>query len=386
MAMADARLQGYSICADVIFEITEAGILASNHRARQHVLLSLPLFNWLAGAEPDTSELQAWDRTTVSNLEGLLADPTCLNRDALGEPSRFGDVFEALEFLADRFILIRDLEAYRDYFAKRSSLIDQKHMGTFHQRVGAELLLRKKVDPDEWWYSQKFDPETGRVRDSLYRYVQKEFIDTYLGSLDFDGRAVLDFGCGSGLASQLFAADGAQVTGVDPDPVALATAEREVGAGFQPVHLDFSSADPLSKLPLGPFDFIWLSDVLLFYFYPQDAGEPVLAPAELLEQLANRLADGGRLAIMNPHAVFWLAPWLGDDEFPYTVITEYADRLYSVTPSLEELSVALEQAGLCICRVYEPRPSEDGRDTDPKAYHFAERFPVWWVFECAKAP
>jgi SAM-dependent methyltransferase len=384
--MAEARLQGYSICGDVTFEITEDGVLASNHRARQHVLLNLPLFNLLAGAESDANELHAWDCTTISNLEGLLADPTCLIRDTLGEPSRFGEVAAALKFLADRFILIRDLEAYHAYFAKRSSLIDQKHLGTFHQRIGAELLLRKKVDPDEWWYSQKFDPKTGRVRDSLYRFVQKEFIDGYIGSLDFKGSAVLDFGCGSGLASQLFATGGAQVTGVDPDPVALATAEREVGAGFQPIHLDFSAADPLSKLPPGPFDFIWLSDVLLFYFYPQDAGQPVLAPAELLQQLANRLTDGGRLVTMNPHAVFWLAPWLGDDELPYTVITEYADRLYSVTPSLEELSVALEKAGLCICRIYEPRPGEGGREADPKAFHFAERFPVWWVFECAKAP
>jgi len=384
--MAEARLQGYSICSDVSFEITQDGVLASNHRARQHVLLNLPLFDLLAGAEPDSNDLCAWDRSTISNLDGLLADPTCLMRGAIGDPSRFVGITDALEFLAERFILVRDLEAYRAYFAKRSSLIDRKHMGTFHQRVGAELLLRKKVDPDEWWYSQKFDPETGKVRDSLYRYVQKEFIDGYIGSLDLAGSAVLDFGCGSGLASQLFAAGGAHVTGVDPDPTALATAEREVGADFQPVQLDFSAPDPLSKLPLGPFDFIWLSDVLLFYFYPQDAGQPVVAPAELLEQLANRLADGGRLVIMNPHAVFWLAPWLGDDEFPYTVITEYAGRVYSVTPSLEELSRALEKAGLCICRIYEPRPGEAGRSADSKAYHFAKRFPVWWVFECAKAP
>jgi SAM-dependent methyltransferase len=384
--MAEPRLKGYAICSDVSFEITSNGVLARNHRARQHVLLNLPLFNLLAGAEPDASELCAWDCTTISNLEGLLADPTGLDRETLGDPSHFEDMAGALQFLANQFILVRDPEAYRAYFAKRSSLVDQKHMGTFHQRIGAELLLRKKVDPDEWWYSQKFDPKTGEVRQSLYRFVQKEFIDRYISSLELEGSAVLDFGCGSGLASQLFAAGGAHVTGVDPDSTALATAEREVGDCFQPVHIDFSTPDPLSKLPLGPFDFIWLSDVLLFYFYPQDAGQPVVAPAELLEQLANRLADGGRLVIMNPHAVFWLAPWLGDTEFPFTVINEYADRFYSVTPSLEELSVALEEAGLCICRVYEPRCGEAGREADPRAFHFAKQFPVWWVFECAKAP
>jgi hypothetical protein len=85
--MAEARLQGYSICGDVTFEITEDGVLASNHRARQHVLLNLPLFNLLAGAESDANELHAWDCTTISNLEGLLADPTCLIRNTLGEPS-----------------------------------------------------------------------------------------------------------------------------------------------------------------------------------------------------------------------------------------------------------------------------------------------------------
>jgi len=384
--MAESRLQGFSICPDVSFEITRGGVLASNHRARSHVLLSLPLFDWLAGAKRDASELCAWDCTEIPNLEGLLADPTGLVRGALGEPRRFADVAQALDFLAKRFVLIRDPDAYRAYFAKRSSLIDRRHMGTFHQRVGAELLLRKKVDPDAWWYSQKFDPETGEVRDSLYRFVQKEFIDRYIGSLDLAGSAVLDFGCGSGLASQQFTARGAHVTGVDPDAAALEIAQRQVKGHFQSVHLDFSSADPLAKLPLGPFDLIWLSDVLLFYFYPQDAGEPIVPPAALLEQLASRLADGGRLVTMNPHAVFWLAPWLGDAEFPYTVITEYADRFYSVTPSLEELSAALERAGLCILRIHEPRPRESGRAADPRAFHFAERFPVWWVFECAKAP
>lgn len=384
--MAGVRLQGYSICSDVTFAITPDGVLASNHRARQHVLLNLPFFSLLAGAEQTPEELCAWDRTTLSNLDGLLADPTGLLRGALGEPARFHDHAEAFAFLAERFILIRDLEKYRAYFARRSSLIDRKHMGTFHQRIGAELLLRKKVDPDQWWYRQKFDPKTGEVRDGLYRFVQKQFIEGYIGSLDLSGSSVLDYGCGSGLASRLFTAGGAQVTGVDRDATALATAAREVGAGFHPVQLDFSAPDPLSTLPPGPFDWIWISDVLLFYFYPQDAGKPVMAPAELLSRLASRLSPRGRLVIMNPHPVFWLAPWLGDDGFPFTVVTEYADRVYSVTPSLAELSEALERAGLCIGRIYEPRPGESGRAADPKAFHFAEQFPVWWVFECAKAP
>jgi SAM-dependent methyltransferase len=381
-----ANLHGYSICADVSFRVVSDGILASNHRAREHVLLNLPLFDALAGGDPAGAELCAWDRTRFSNLDGLLADPTCLDTGTLGEPTRFATREDAWGYLAKHFILLRDPAEYGAYFAAKSSLIDRKHLGTFHQRLGAELRLRERVDPDVWWYAQKFDPKTGAVRDNLYKFIQQVFLDEYIPSLDLFGRKVLDFGCGAGMASRLFTARGARVTGVDPDPEQLERAARRAGDDFTPVRLELSSPQPLASIPAGPFDLVWLSDVLLFYFYPQDAGEPLMAAADLLGQLGERLASEGRLVIMMPHGVFWLAPWLGDAEHPHTVLSEYADRVYSVVPGLAELADAIERAGLCIRCIREPRPSDAGRSVDPRAFHFADNFPLWWVFECLKTP
>jgi SAM-dependent methyltransferase len=381
-----ANLHGYSICADVSFRVVSDGILASNHRAREHVLLNLPLFDALAGGDPAGAGLCAWDRTRFSNLDGLLADPTCLDTGALGEPTRFATREDAWGYLAKHFILIHDPAEYGAYFAARSSLVDHKHLGTFHQRLGAELRLRERIDPDVWWYAQKFDPQTGAVRDNLYEFVQQAFLDEYIPSLDLNGRTVLDFGCGAGMASRLFTARGAHVTGVDPDPEQLERAARQAGDDFTPVKLELSSPQPLASIPVGPFDLVWLSDVLLFYFYPQDAGEPLMAATDLLGQLGERLAPNGRLVIMMPHGVFWLAPWLGDAERPHTVLSEYADRVYSVVPGLAELADAIERAGLCIRCIREPRPSDAGRSVDPRAFHFADNFPLWWVFECLKTP
>ena len=384
--MSSISSAGYSISSDVSFRVVDGLVLASNHRAREHVLLNIPLFSSLADGPECEGELCAWDRTRFSNVDGLMADPSCLSDAPLGEPTHFDSPEDAWQFLAKRFVLVRSDEDYDAYFSKKRNILDRKHLGTFHQRLGSELLLRKKVDSADWWLAQKFDPETGELRDNLYKFVQSAFLDHYVGEMELAGKHVLDFGCGSGVVARRFADRGARVTGVDPDPAQLARASKTLGGEFTPIQMDLSGGDPLANVPTGPFDFIWTCDVLLFYFYPVDAGDPVMTPSELLTQLAARMSEKGRLSIMMPHGVFWLAPWLGSATRPYTVLSEYADRRYSVTPSLSEVVDAVQQAGLCIRQIHEPRAAEACRDLDPKAFHFANNFPVWWVFECVRSP
>lgn len=357
--------------------------MASNHRARRHVWLSVPLFSALA----DTvlpGELRARDVTRFTTADGLLADPTGLDVEQDPDGIVFTDVGEALSYLAERFIVIISDATYSGYFAPKRSLLDRQHLGTFHQQLGAELRLRRRVDPATWWYEQKFDPATGEVRANLYRFVQEAFIERYLPALDLKGKTVLDFGCGTGMASRRFVAAGARVIGVDPDPAMLARAAKAIGEGFRPCPLPLAEPDPLAALPAEPVDLLWLADVFMFYFYDPEGGTPRMPPGVLLQRLVRRLRPGGRCVIMQPHGVFWLAPWLGDAARPYTVLTEYAERHFSVSPSLEEMSAAIAEAGLLIARVYEPRPDALGRDADPRAYHFADNFPQWWVFECVK--
>ena len=153
--------------------------------------------------------------------------------------------------------------------------------------------------------------------------------------------------------------------------------------GFHPIKLILESECLLSGIPDKEFDFIWFGDVLLFYCYPMDGGEPLFAPADLLSKLRKRLTQDGKLVIVHPHGYFWLTPWLGHDDMPFTILTEYSNRIYSVSPSLEEMSSAIYSAGLTIDKIYEPL-SEGSPKDDRRAANFMQTFPLWWAFECRK--
>jgi SAM-dependent methyltransferase len=375
---SDSR--NWKICGDVIMTQHDGMLQASNHRAREHVLLSLPAVNYLLGGEFD-GPVEATELSRFSNLDGLLADPTRLIREEQPPAKRFDSEEELLGFLKSRFIVIDDEAAYDSYFQEKSSILDRKHFGTFHQQVGAEVRLRLRQDPDRWWYEQKFDPETGEFKDNLYKYVQEEFLSGYLPSLELDGKIILDFGCGSGMAARRFLALGAKVIGLDPDQELLAKADQSTDDRFTPVHMNLGSDNPLAGLPETKVDMIWMSDVFMFYFHPLDGGSSTTAPKDILAAATRNLKPDGKCIIMQPHASFWLAPWLGREDRPFTVISEYSSRLYSVTPSLSDLSAAIRDAGLVIEQVFEPT-AQKGQDTDPRAFHFAHNFPLWWVFEC----
>lgn len=378
-------LNDYKVCPDVVFSIDNGGILASNYRARRHVWLNPQLFNALFGIQAK-GELKAVDRTVFSNLEGLLADPSCLDRSFKSAPVGFSDISSALQYLYKRFIVIKDDTQYRAYFGKKSSIVDRSHFGTFHQQLGAELRLRLRVDPAQWWYKQKFDSKTGEVGDNLYKYVQEVFLERYFESLELRGKTVLDFGCGSGMASRRFAEKGAKVIGVDPDENLLKKAASSIGDNFSPVLLRLADPNPLESLPPEAVDLVWMADVFMFYFYPQDAGRPSISPVELLSKLVAHLNSGGKCVIMQPHGVFWLSPWLGDERMPYTILTEYSQKLYSVVPGLQELSGVIYDSGLMISRIFEPSPHPDALENtaEARATAFANVFPQWWVFECRK--
>jgi SAM-dependent methyltransferase len=376
-------MDNYHVCSDVNFRIESDGVLASNFRVRRHVWLNLPLFNAIAGHRVE-GELCAADLTRFTNIDGLLADPTCLDLAMKCDQVTFSELNEAAIYLAEHLILIRDEQDYETYIAPKKSMIDHHHFGTFHQQLGAELQLRYRVDPGKWWYEQKFDPASGEVRDTLYKFIQDNFQQDYFDSMDLQGKTVLDFGCGSGLAARHFINRGARVIGIDPDTTLLENAKNRLGDKFTPVPLLLSERDPLSAIPSVPIDLVWLGDVFLFYFYPQDGRASPIAPDQLLRRLAAFLKPDGLCVIMQPHGVFWLAPWLGTTLKPYTVISEYMRRLYNVVPGLQEMSDAISSAGLAISHIYEPMPDPSAKAIDEKAYSFASEFPLWWVFECVK--
>jgi SAM-dependent methyltransferase len=370
---------------DVIMFPASNGMLCCNVRAKTFVQISFSLFSALtAGGQP--TDLWAKDCSTFSNAEGLLEDPTRLNRNADKVPPKtFATVDGARQFLTSRFILAGEAAAYRAYFSHKSGPLDHRHFGTFHQQLGIELLLKRRVDPNQWWYSQKFESESSELRNGLYKYVQQHFITAYFADKDFSGKRILDFGCGSGYGSHAFIQRGASVVGLEPDQTLLKRAQSELGDNFHGFPLDLKSQRPLADLQSDSFDFVWMSDVLLFYFYAMNPVNPSpVSAVELLSEIHRVLKLGGICTIMQSHGVFWLAPWFGSEILPFTVLTEYSDKLYSVAPGLEEMSSAIAEAGFLIRRIWEPKPAEAAEQEVSRAAFFAKQFPQWWVFELVK--
>jgi SAM-dependent methyltransferase len=97
-----------------------------------------------------------------------------------------------------------------------------------------------------------------------------------------EGRRVLDIGCAGGYLSEILAARGFAVTGVD-----MAGTPFPESIRFVPADLDHG-LPPLD----GPFDFIICADVL----------EHLRDPLRMLEQCRERLAPGGALIASLPNS------------------------------------------------------------------------------------
>ena len=147
----------WNIAGNVIFTPSESGMIASNYRSKTHIWVNIDLLNAILG-QSRGEEFLACDLTVPANVEGLLADPTGLSWSRQDRNKKFETLNHALEFLEERMIVVRDQAKYSNYFAKRETLLDLTRLATFHQRVGTDLRLRFRADPDDWWYSQKYNP------------------------------------------------------------------------------------------------------------------------------------------------------------------------------------------------------------------------------------
>jgi ubiquinone/menaquinone biosynthesis C-methylase UbiE len=322
-----------------------------------------------------------WEAEYYSNERGLLSDPTRYHR----KPEDWRECRLAPEAMLDKLrahcILVDDEAAYRTRFQPKRNLLDRERFGNFHQQHGQYMMTVRREDPADWWMRQKFTEDLSQVRqDNLYGGVQWSFLREFASKRMAPGMKIVDLGCGTGLYSNLFAECGADVLGLDPSDEYLKVARDHAVKSASFAKANIGEAGGLALVPDGSADMVFMSDALLFYFVPfypaQKADIQVL-----LADIRRMLKPGGRFISLEPHAAFYLAPWLGDANRPFTVITEYLHKKFGVVPSFSWLVHSFAQAGFAVADLLEVGPAEYFKEVDPRGYHFAREFPLWQLLE-----
>lgn len=337
------------------------------------------LLDGTAGSSRGDDAVEARDVTGFSLT-------TCLHDNAIGVVDPAGAPLErmalsALVKLLERQAILAQDDSHLARRGRKSSPLDRSHVGNFHQQIGGNLL-RRAIDPDTWWVDQKFQPDRAGFRENMYRWCQSPLLDD-LFSASLKRQTWLDFGCGVGFYSRRMAGCGADVLGVDPNPAYVAAA-RELCPDARFEALQFKRRSDFESLRGKRFDRIFLSDVLLYFFEPYAPME--LSAADLLTELAALLAPGGRILVLDPHGAFFLQARLAGGRAPLALCGEYRTRSFRVTPTLEEMSRAVEAGGLSIARIRELfAPKAEGAEA-PDDRAFAAEFPAWWYFELEAAP
>jgi SAM-dependent methyltransferase len=341
----------------------------------------------LANPDQDTGAVyRVWHIWRFSHSDGLLADPSRFRRDAStwGEPSKV-DHQSLLKLLENLCILISDIESYKRRFGPKNSILDRHHFGTYHQQLGQQLIAFERKNPADWWLEQKFTPDLSAIRkDNLYGAVQDRFLNSWLPRWIRPGMRILDIGCGPGTIAHKLSALGASVLGVDPNPNYIRLARQRAVGDLRFEVLDLNSSGALDSLPDASFDAVYMSDALLFYFVPYEPGKP-LDLKYFIASLKRLLKPGGTFLSLEPHPVFYVLPWLGSPERPFTVVTEYLRIHWRINPPLAQLTKPFLDEGFVITRLEELSADASDPNVEPRAAAFAAEFPLWLLLEF-KAP
>ena len=134
---------------------------------------------------------------------------------------------------------------------------------------------------------------------------------------------ILDVGCGIGYFTNLIKKISNNIIGIDPNELFIKEAQRKFKANFK---IRYWKKNSLKTFTDNSFDFIFMSDALLFYFY-QVIEDPKIKLEFLLIDLRRILKKGGSFVSVEPNYNNWLLPWFGSSNRPFTTVTEYAKTI-----------------------------------------------------------
>ncbi len=358
-----------------------------NVHARTCLGVNSEVIRFLSGSEASpTSSYKVWKIGWFSNIDGLLADPSRFKREVSGwGESASPNETELSQLLRELFIVVDDESAYRARFTSKTSILDSRHFGNFHEQLGQQLLKQRRAKPSEWWLDQKFSADRTCVRaDNLYGGIQASYLSKYFPQQIRSTDTVADIGCGTGYYSNMIAATGAKVIGVDPSDEYLDIARKHAVGNVVFGKCALGITDTAALIPDNSVDVVYMSDALLFYFVPY-SGDQNPDISVLLKDIRRMLKPEGRFISVEPHYLFWLQPWLGAEDYPFTIISEYKNMHYRVTASISTLIQTLSKGGFAVTWMEEILPSEAFEKVDKRAYGFAREFPLWQLYELRKA-
>ncbi|MCA9285936.1 MAG: class I SAM-dependent methyltransferase, partial [Phycisphaerales bacterium] len=174
-----------------------------------------------------------------------------------------------------------------DWRAADLDTVRRRHAGTgllWNVRLHGRAMPYEK-------YARRGDLHWTSYRDAAPYRQRADHLAGLVRTLGGDG-PILDLGCGDGLFSSLFAADGAVVHGLDPQPEAIAIAEARTG------QQTFPAAGPRFQVGSGerlPFPDATFRAVALL-----DVIEHLDNPVRTLREIERVLTPGGALLVTTP--------------------------------------------------------------------------------------
>ena len=191
------------------------------------------------------------------------------------------------------------------------------------------------------------------------------------------GKRVLDAGCGPGVYSEWLVEHGAEVVGVDASPKMVELAKQRLGTASDVRQADLSK--PLTFLGSSSFDMV-LSPLVLEYV--EDWGST-------FAEFYRVLRPDGHLVFSVTHPFFDYIYFKSNNYFETELVgSEWSGfkpiQVYvpSFRRSLGATLNPLIEAGFCLERILEPKPTEKFKEADPKHYEELSQQPC---FLCIRA-
>jgi SAM-dependent methyltransferase len=274
--------------------------------------------------------------------------------------------------------------------------IDQSVITAFNKAMNAAMrqALKENEHPGimEKWFKTKFYDDVSDIRPesrSYYKYCVHNFVTHFFTQEKIAGKKILDFGCGPGYYSTILAERGAQVKGIDRSAFLIYKAnELKQKLGLK--NVEFFQGDLLdyaANVPSQEFDFIVAIDTIVSFDYSRQKHNHTEF-TQALNKINRILKDQGRFFIIEAH------PFFGQLSKGITASSEghFHGRLpnYKIeykgkdNPhhwfTLDEMTKALSENSLAICRIYEPDPSVELKKEKPQLYKFFLKYPHMIVY------